>query len=231
MVEGGITLVKYLLFIANFVLWASGLAMIVAGAVLQLKYTGLFDILWDARLATPVLLLAVGFICALLGFLGCCGAIRENYCLTLSFAVLLALLLFVEIVVAIFAYAMHDTVESGLVQQLTQGMQRYNKSSGVQMAWDETQRQLECCGVSNTSDWGHMIPDSCCVHFHPGCARMVEPSLFQEGCLGAVEEWLTINAAFAGGITALAGAIQIIGICFACCLSKSILKDFNEYYY
>lgn len=108
--------------------------MIVAGAVLQLKYTGLFDILWDARLATPVLLLALGFICTLLGFLGCCGAIRENYwfgsscqalvqmvfSLTLSFAVLLALLLFVEIVVAIFAYAMHDTVESGLVHQLTQ---------------------------------------------------------------------------------------------------------------
>lgn len=45
------------------------------------------------RLATPVILLAFGSLCTLLGFLGCCGAIRENYCLTVSFAVLLALVI------------------------------------------------------------------------------------------------------------------------------------------
>lgn len=88
-----------------------GLALVIAGAVLQLKYTGLLDILGDERLATPVLLLAAGALCALLGFLGCCGAIRENYCLTVSFAVLLALVLLIETATAIAAYALHEPLQ------------------------------------------------------------------------------------------------------------------------
>lgn len=95
----------------NRKLQVGGLALVVAGAVLQLKYTGLLDILGDERLATPILLLTAGALCALLGFLGCCGAIRENYCLTVSFAVLLALVLLVETAAAIAAYALHEPLQ------------------------------------------------------------------------------------------------------------------------
>ncbi|KAI6183091.1 Tetraspanin [Aphelenchoides bicaudatus] len=230
MVEGGVTLVKYLLFLANFILWASGLALIVAGAVLQLKYTGLLDILGDERLATPVLLLAIGCVCALLGFLGCCGAIRENYCLTVSFAVLLALLLLTEVSAAVSAYALHEPLYDALVNQLTQGLERYNRSSGVQLAWDETQRELQCCGVNNSSDW-RLVPDSCCEQFYVGCARMQQARLFPTGCVQAVQQWILTNAAIVGGLSAVVGALQIVGICFACCLSKSILKDYHDFYY
>lgn len=83
----------------------------IAGAVLQLKYTGLLDILGDERLATPILLLAAGTLCSLLGFLGCCGAIWENYCLTVSFAVLLTLLLTIETAIAIAAYALQEPLQ------------------------------------------------------------------------------------------------------------------------
>lgn len=92
----------------------------IAGAVLQLKYTGVLDILGDERLATPVLLLVTGCFCALLGFLGYCGAIRENYCLTVSFAVLLALFLLTETAAAIAAYALHEPLHNAIVGQLTQ---------------------------------------------------------------------------------------------------------------
>lgn len=88
-----------------------GLSLVIAGAVLQLKYTGLLDILGDERLATPILLLCAGALCSLLGFLGCCGAIRENYCLTVSFAVLLALVLMIETAAAIAAYALHEPLQ------------------------------------------------------------------------------------------------------------------------
>jgi len=231
MVEGGITLVKYLLFFANFLLWVLGLGLVTAGAVLQLKYSGILDVLGDEKLATPVLLLAIGCLCALLGFLGYCGAIRENYCLTVSFAVLLALLLLTETAAAIAAYALHEPLHNALVNQLTRGMERYNQSHGVQMAWDQTQRSLLCCGVNNLTDWQGSVPDSCCVHFHDGCARMVQPLLQSMGCVEAVQHWIVRNAAIVGGFSALLGAVQIIGVCFACCLSKSILKEFHDFYY
>uniref|UniRef100_A0AC35TRM9 Tetraspanin n=1 Tax=Rhabditophanes sp. KR3021 TaxID=114890 RepID=A0AC35TRM9_9BILA len=234
MVDGGIALVKYLLFISNFVLWAGGLALVVMGAVLQLKYTGILDILGDERLATPLILLTFGSICALLGFLGCCGAIRENYCLTVSFAVVLALLLALEVAVAIAAYALHQPIQDSVKDQLSKGLDRYNASKGVEMAWNEVQQKLQCCGVTNITDWKNsmkFIPDSCCVHFHKGCASMPQPILHLKGCMETAEEWIMINAALIGGISVLIGSVQLIGICFACCLSKSILKDFHDYYY
>jgi CD63 antigen len=80
----------------------------------------LLDVLGDERLATPVLLLALGCLFTLLGFIGYCGAIRENYCLTVSFAVLLALLLLAETAIAILVYALHEPLNNALINQLTQ---------------------------------------------------------------------------------------------------------------
>lgn len=231
MVEGGITLVKYLLFFANFILWALGLCFIISGVVLQLKYAGLLDVLGDERLATPVFLLSIGCILTLLGFMGYCGAIRENYCLTVSFAVLLALLLLAETAAAILVYALHEPLNIALKNQLTQGMERYNRSKGVSLAWDQVQRQLHCCGVNNSTDWKQFAPDSCCLHYHLGCARIANPLLHEIGCVEAVQNWIVLNATILGGMSALLGALQVVGICFACCLSKSILKDFHDFYY
>lgn len=62
-----------------------------------------------------------------------------------------------------------------------QGIERYNKSKGVSLAWDQVQvnlkklnfknlkkRQLYCCGVNNATDWKGIPPDSCCLHYHIG---------------------------------------------------------------
>lgn len=231
MVEGGITLVKYMLFFANFILWTIGLALIVGGAVLQLKYTGLLDVLGDERLATPVILLVAGCLCTLIGFVGYCGAIRENYCLTVTFAVLLALLLLAETGIAIAAYALHEPLHKALIEQLSVGMERYSRSKGVAVAWDQVQRQMQCCGLHNSTDWSPMAPDSCCIHFHPGCAKTAQQLIHSTGCIEKIESWVFTNAALVGCIAALLGVVQVIGICFACCLSKSILKDFHDFYY
>lgn len=51
------------------------------------------------------------------------------------------------------------------------------------------------------------------------------------GCMERLEHWLILNAALVGGVSAIVGSLQVIGICFACCLSKSILKDFHDFYY
>nr|CDJ81213.1 Tetraspanin domain containing protein [Haemonchus contortus] len=232
MVEGGVAIVKYLLFLSNLVLWTGGLGLIILGSVLQLKFVGVLDILGDERLATPVILLAFGSLCTLLGFLGCCGAIRENYCLTVSFAVLLALVIMIETAAVITAYALHEDLRTGLSTQLQMGLSRYNRSSGVQMAWDQTQQTLSCCGVANSSDWSALgaIPDSCCIEPVTGCAKELAP-LHSSGCMDKVENWILINAALVGSASAVLAGLQVVGVCFACCLSKSILKDFHDFYY
>jgi len=50
-------------------------------------------------------------------------------------------------------------------------------------------------------------------------------------CLISVQNWILANATIFGGLTAILAGLQIVGICFACCLSKSILKDYHDFYY
>ncbi|GMT28676.1 hypothetical protein PFISCL1PPCAC_19973 [Pristionchus fissidentatus] len=229
MVEGGVAIVKYLLFVSNLILWVCGLTLIICGSVLHLKFARLLDILGDERLSTPVLLLSLGALCTLLGFLGCCGAIRENYCLTVSFAVLLALLLMLETAAVIAGYALHETLLESLTNQLTQGLSRYSSSPGVTKAWDGTQQAFHCCGVTNSSDWRDDIPSSCCHTIYTGCQE--RDNIFTSGCISKIESWIIWNAALVGGISTVIASLQVVGVCFACCLSKSILKDFHDFYY
>lgn len=68
--------------------------------------------------------------------------------------------------------------QDSLSEQLTLGLQRYNRSAGVRMAWDQTQKQFGCCGVHNFTDW-NIPPDSCCIQVFPGCRlnrRNLQPS-------------------------------------------------------
>ena len=46
----------------------------------------------------------------------------------------------VETAIIITAYALSEDIRGGLAGQLQQGLHRYNKSSGVQTAWDQTQQ-------------------------------------------------------------------------------------------
>ena len=68
-------------FTYGCVLQVSGVALIVVGAVVKTKY-GDFIQLSDSNAATgPVFLIIIGVIVAIVGFLGCCGAYKENYCM------------------------------------------------------------------------------------------------------------------------------------------------------
>ena len=76
------------------------MALLVAGTVIQISYRSYINILGallndslrtfehshagDDFLAAPIILIAVGSAIAVFGFFGCCGAIRENYCMTMT---------------------------------------------------------------------------------------------------------------------------------------------------
>ena len=74
----------------NHFFQVSGIGLIATGAYIKLQY-GDFIQLSDSSLTTgPVFLIVIGVIVTIVGFLGCCGAVKENYCMvsTVSFSVL-----------------------------------------------------------------------------------------------------------------------------------------------
>jgi CD63 antigen len=108
----------------------AGLGLIIAGALVQTKFNAYFDFFGGQFSAAAILLIVVGSIIFIIGFFGCCGAYKENYCMVMTvcvllialcpvclflvihqFAVLLGLIFILEIAAGITAYVLRDKVQ------------------------------------------------------------------------------------------------------------------------
>ncbi|CDW55483.1 CD63 antigen [Trichuris trichiura] len=225
MVHGGMTIIKYLLFLFNFVFWLSGIGLIVVGAVIQIKYSSYVNFLGDdSFLSAPIMFMVVGCIIAILGFFGCCGAIRENYCMTMTFAVLLGVIFILELAAGIASYVLRNDVEELLGERVKHGMENYNQtgSEGVTMAWDALQREFKCCGTNNYTDWYHVkvgrVPKSCCHIPAEECSPNSKENddtnhmaeyIHTEGCIDGLKDWVVNNVAVVGGVACGVAVVQL----------------------
>ncbi|KAM3849495.1 tetraspanin-8-like [Diretmus argenteus] len=89
--------IKYLLFFFNFLFWVSGCIILAVSIYLKVKKDG--NKITSEAIPGIDLMIAIGVIIMLLGFLGCCGAIRENRCLLLLFFISL-LVIFILLLAA-----------------------------------------------------------------------------------------------------------------------------------
>ena len=101
--------IKYFLILTKY-FQLSGLFLIVTGGVVQGAYSQYLDFLGDQFFSTPVFLVIVGCIIFFVAFFGCCGAIKENHCMTFTFAVLLGIIFLMEIGAGIAAYRLKSEV-------------------------------------------------------------------------------------------------------------------------
>ncbi|XP_032139607.1 tetraspanin-18 [Sapajus apella] len=76
---------KYLMFVFNFFIFLGGACLLAIGIWVMVDPTGFREIVAanPLLLTGAYILLAMGGLLFLLGFLGCCGAVRENKCLLL----------------------------------------------------------------------------------------------------------------------------------------------------
>ncbi|KAG7267847.1 hypothetical protein CRUP_023863 [Coryphaenoides rupestris] len=137
MARGCICCVKYMLFLFNLLFWGSF-------ATLSPAFPSL---------SAANLVITLGTIVMVTGFLGCLGAIKENKCLLLS----------------VRENARRD-LKDGLVLYATEN------NAGLQNAWNTIQSEWRCCGVESHTDWHaalqeKVVPDRCCQDLHPGCGR------------------------------------------------------------
>ncbi|XP_073230460.1 CD151 antigen-like [Porites lutea] len=238
MASGGMVLIKYLLFFFNFIFWLSGLALIVVGAVIKAKYGDFVEITTSSLTTGPVFLIIIGVIVAIVGFLGCCGAYKENYCMVTTFAILLVIIFILEIAAGALAYAFKDKLEGYVKEGLEKGVDKYATDKVIQKAMDKAQKEFACCGVDNYTDYfkagnGTVFPESCCKKGVTGCPTTVSdakknPSkLNSKGCLSELEKYLKDHIVVVGGVGIGIAFIQLIGIIFACCLMRSIKKEYE----
>jgi len=245
--ETGMKCIKFLLFGFNLIFAMTGIALIVAGGVIQGLYSQYLDFLGNTFLNTPILLVIVGVIIFAITFFGCCGAVKDNHCMIMTFAVLLALIFVIELGAGISSYVMRVKLHVIIETDMEKGLMNYNKkgSEGVTQTWDIAQHELKCCGAQDFTDWRNStmlmahnsVPDSCCITDTEECGKgLADPNkplqdvikvIYTNGCLNKFQEMVTKNVAVVGALGVIIALIQIIGVVFACCLAKNIRSQYE----
>lgn len=224
---------QILMVFFNFVFFVGGCALLGIGLWGFVAKDSFSKIISDnpAITNTVVIMMFVGAILIIEGFLGCTGAIRQSRCLLSMFGVLTFLLFAGEIA----AIVLLNIYTPEAQQWILENMPQYNTSELIKSVWDSVQSMFQCCGLSNPEDWQGIIPNgtyphSCCKSIPDtvNACRQSNPSFNWSGC----ESSVTGNTSLMNIILAATViiAIEIGGLIFSCCLCYNISNKQYESY-
>ncbi|XP_042320992.1 tetraspanin-1 [Sceloporus undulatus] len=164
------------------------------------------------------LLIAIGAVLFVLGFLGCCGAQKESKCLLITFFTIILIIFIVEIAAAVVALvytSLAETILQGTVTQLLKN--EYGKSKDITTVWNTTMTELKCCGLSNYTDFDNSYymqthsgdyPSFCCKNKDPCDATTAQISNIP-GCFPQLLDAIRQNAGVVGGVAAGICALEL----------------------
>lgn len=225
--------IKYLMFVFNLFFVITGIVLLSIGVVIHGVYHQYQHFLDNSFFSVPSLLVAVGSIIFIIAFFGCCGAVRESYCMIITFCTLLVAIFLLEIIGGTMGYVMRSQVATIAKEKMNETMPKYNDSREIQFVWDNLQRDFECCGIDNATDWTPPfvnnldgIPMSCCDvtigAVGTSNCTLTSPSLHHAGCMNAFASFAEKHAAKIAGVGIGLAVIQLVGIFLSSYLAKSI---------
>jgi len=250
-INGGMKLIKYLLFLFNLAFVFLGITLIWVGFSVKNGFTKYFGFIIGeedgGHSIPPTIFIAVGFIMFIIAFLGCCGAVTENHCMMMLYSVLVGIILVIQLGGAIAAYAFQDDVERALSTSLEKSMNEYwNNESPSKIhndtvtSWNFLQHNLKCCGVHNYTDWANatqapeteFIPISCCKDgdFDHCTQTITRANLHEEAeaakiiyTQGCLPKGIVqVSINNLGTLGIVFAAIEVLGIICACMMARSI---------
>jgi len=229
--------IKYLMFIFNLLFVVTGVIVLSVGITIKAYYNNYQLFLDDKYFSTPNLLIAIGAIIFMIAFFGCCGAVKENYCMTITFSTLLILIFVLEFAAGISGYVLRNQTKEFLVQKLNASLEQYKPDQPEEpstVLWDKIQIDFECCGVHSYEDWMptlKQIPMSCCGPQNGlvGSATCNETTkaLYKRGCIDGFGDYVEENAVSIGTVGLGLAFIQLLGIIFSCHLSRQIKRNYE----
>ncbi|XP_062246121.1 tetraspanin-9 isoform X1 [Platichthys flesus] len=237
MARGCLCCLKYMMFIFNLIFWLCGCGLLGVGIWLSVSQ-GSFATFSPSfpALSAANMVIAIGAIVMVTGFLGCLGAIKENKCLLLSFFIVLLIILLAELILLILFFVYSDKVSENAKQDLKDGLALYNSDNniGLRNAWNIIQAEWKCCGVIAYTDWHEalqekVVPDRCCQEHYQNCGQNSTNMFWNRGCFEKVEEWLDENKHLLGTIGMVILVLQLLGMAFSMTLFHHIHRTGKKY--
>lgn len=243
----GTGLMKTLMFVFNGIVWVLGLVLFVVGIVVLVEGKNWNEIVDNKTVPVSVMLIIVGLIIAIVGFLGCCGAMKQNGAMLLVYAIVLGVIIILQCVAGILAFIYSD--ETKLKEEIEENMNEfiavYSGKSDVSTdhVFNVIMEEFECCGISGPDDWKTKtdntkwvqtnVPDSCCVNMESECgwdyfttAESERVKVHSEGCFTKVVDSVQSNLELFGIIALVFLLVEILQILFALVLrndSKGVI--------
>ncbi|XP_029283875.1 tetraspanin-8 [Cottoperca gobio] len=212
--------IKYLLFFFNLLFWISG--CIILGVSIYLKVHKDGNEITNESLPGIDLMIAIGVIIMVLGFLGCCGAIRENRCMLLLFFISLLLIFILLLAAGILGAVEEKKVKEWMKERLAKFTPLSSQPENVKDDLEKLQRELKCCGLINgPSDW-KVVPDSCrCNATDTNCKPT---GYYSEPCSDKIISLMEKHMEVVLGIAFAIAILLIFGMVFAMILYCQIGK-------
>jgi len=189
--------VKYALFITNFLIFLLGVAVLGCGIWVLVDKPNFLDLFEQAESMLPNLegkfdislytsaayiIIVVAAIVTIVSFFGCFGAVKESKCMLGTYFVLILATFIVMVVGAVLGYT--GSIEDNLKGPLKDALGQYRDGPGLDEAqsayksvWNQVQQELKCCGVDNAQDWKNCAD---CGFGNAGATSNKVP----EGCCG-----------------------------------------------
>ncbi|XP_076750053.1 uncharacterized protein LOC143422947 [Xylocopa sonorina] len=210
--------VKYLMFIFNLFFVITGIILLSIGVVIHEAYNHYLHFLDDKHLLIPSLLIAIGAIIFVIAFFGCCGAVRESYCMIITFTTLLLVVLALEIGGGISAYVLRANASSIIQDKMKDAMKMCPNSTDVG-DWNLIQNDFHCCGTNSPSDWKDIfnttvIPNSCCdikMASNETCT-VNSPTVHHDGCFQTFASFIKSHNLQLGSVGLGIAVVQLTGI-------------------
>ncbi|KAL1138472.1 hypothetical protein AAG570_008535 [Ranatra chinensis] len=153
---GCYAVMKYLVFFLNLIFWITGLFLISLSVWMLTDPTFYVSMAQDesSYYSGVYLLLAVGILLFIVGFLGCCGTLKESQVMLVLFFCVLLIILVAEVSAAAWAYSKRKQLEELVRESVkTTVQQEYGPVESRTQTFDAIQKGLECCGINGPTDW------------------------------------------------------------------------------
>ncbi|XP_062608668.1 CD82 antigen-like [Saccostrea cucullata] len=252
------TIARGLLILFNIIFWLSGAALLGLGIWFKVdkNVNSYFDVV-DVDTEDPYfdyavyVLIGFGAFIFLVGFCGCCGAIRESKCLLGFYVFFLILIIGGEVAAGALGFIYKDKVETKVNDLLMETMAKYRISKNIRTSWDFVQIELDCCGSNSYEDWDKFnitynavrkdFPASCCVLVDKEtaidnldsampknatfCFNQTTGYYHDKGCVTGLKDLISKYNWIIFGVAIGIAALEVVGIIFAICVCREINKD------
>ncbi|XP_034382639.1 tetraspanin-33 isoform X2 [Cyclopterus lumpus] len=244
--------VKYLVFLFNFIFWIISLVMVAIGVYARMMKHA------EAALAClavdpAVMLMIVGFLMFIITFCGCVGSLRENICLLQTFCICLTVIFLLQLTAGILAFVFSDKALHRVTKMINNSIVHYREDIDLQNLIDFGQKEFGCCGGVTYTDWSQnmyfnckqdnpsrercSVPYSCCIQpkdevINTMCGQGMQLLQYAEagdyihtnGCIDTLVNWIHSNMFLLGGIALGLAIPQLVGILLSQILINQI-KD------